>query len=57
MIDIWRKYIELNLQNLGKENEIKYGQSFLKSDRDCTKSVVEKMISIHLVPHLASKIT
>ena len=29
----------------------------MKSDRDCTKSVVEKMISTHLVPHLASKIT
>lgn len=56
MIDIWRKYIELDLHNLGKENEIKYGQLFLKDDRELAAQSIRKMIEIHLVPHLASKI-
>jgi len=33
-IDIWRKYIELDLHNLGAKGDIKYGQLFLKDDRD-----------------------
>lgn len=57
MIDIWRNYIELNQHNLGKTTEITYGQLFLKDDRELAKQNIRKMIEIHLVPHLANKIT
>jgi hypothetical protein len=57
MIDIWRNYIELSQHNLGKASEITYGTLFLKDDRELAKQNIRKMIEIHLVPHLANKIT
>lgn len=55
MMDIWRKHIELDHRNFNPD-EMKYGQLFLKDDRDLANQNVRKVIEMHLVPHIASKI-
>lgn len=55
-IDIWRKYLELDHRNFQTEPELKYGQLFLQDDRKMTADNVRKVIEMHLVPHITSKI-
>jgi hypothetical protein len=37
--------------------EIKYGQFFLKDDREIASQNVRKVIEMHMVPHMAAKVT
>lgn len=47
-IDIWQQHVDLDHRNIN--NDLKYGQTFLKEDRELAKHGVYKIIEMVLLP-------